>query len=57
MGTYVARESLKKEWKPGATTISEELEGIGCLSTREPGKRHSTIVQPLPPLLHSSFLQ
>jgi len=26
---------LQKEWKPGATTISEEFEGIGCLSTEE----------------------
>jgi len=39
---------LQKEWKPGATTISEELEGIGCLST-EGGQRkdNNTIVQPV----------
>jgi len=27
------------EWKPGATAISEELEGIECLSTEEHKKR------------------
>jgi len=35
--------SLQKEWEPEATAISEELEGIGCLSTEERKKR--TIVQ------------
>jgi len=35
--------SLQKEWKPGATTISKELKGIGCLFTEERRKR--TIVQ------------
>jgi len=34
---------LQKEWKPGATNISEELEGIGCLSTEE--RRKKDIVQ------------
>jgi len=34
---------LQKEWKHGATAISEEFEGIGCLSTKELRKR--TIVQ------------
>jgi len=34
---------LQKEWKPGATAILEEFEGIGCLFTGERIKR--TIVQ------------
>jgi len=37
---------------PGATTISKEFEGIGCLSTEERRKKdNSTIEQPLSPLL------
>ncbi|RHN52868.1 hypothetical protein MtrunA17_Chr6g0485221 [Medicago truncatula] len=36
-------EVIRKEWKPGATTISEEFEGIRCLSTEELWNR--TIVQ------------
>jgi len=34
---------VQKEWKPEATTILEEFEDIGCLSTEERRKR--TIVQ------------
>jgi len=34
---------LQKEYKPGATAISEKLEGIGCLSTEE--RRKKDIVQ------------
>jgi len=33
----------QKEWKPEATTNSEEFEGIGCLSFEDSSKR--TIVQ------------
>jgi len=40
---YSKDTSLQKEWKHGATTISEELKGIRCLSTEEHRKR--TIVQ------------
>jgi len=43
----------QKEWKPRATVISEEFEGIGCLSTEQRRKKdNSTIVQPLSPLLY-----
>jgi len=43
---------MQKEWKSGAMDISEEFEGIGCLSTEERRKKdNSTIVQPLSPLL------
>jgi len=39
---------LQKEWKPVTTVISEELKGIGCLSTEETQRKdNSTIVQPL----------
>jgi len=38
---------LHKEWKPGAAAISEELEGIGWVSTeRAQRKDNSTVVQP-----------
>jgi len=40
---YYEDTSLQKEWKPEATTISDELEGIGCLSTEE--HRKKAIVQ------------
>jgi hypothetical protein len=39
---------MQKEYKIGATAISEELEGIECLSSEEGHRKdNSTIVQPL----------
>jgi len=43
---------LIKDWKPRAIANSENLKGIGCLSTEERWKKdNSTIVQPPSPLL------
>jgi len=42
---------LQKEYKTEATTIPDELEGIGCLSTEERRKStqyNSTTTTPLP---------
>jgi len=54
--------SLQKEWKLGATAISEEFKGIRCLSTKERKKR--TIVHlynhnhyPTTPLFMSAIVQ
>jgi len=32
---------LQNEWKPGATAISEQIEGIECLSTEERKKKNT----------------
>jgi len=52
---YTDDASWQKEYTPATMAISEELEGIGCLSTEEKGQQYNCTTTT--PLLHSSCVQ